>query len=77
MKLRRRALPITEQPTIDEARCADCVFGDPYLFATYHCHRTMPGADPRIRVEGGDSNAAWPVVRKDDWCGEFVKAKPE
>ena len=64
---------------MSEERCENCRFSDnkdlindsgekdkEYSDVT-HCHRYPPNATAKD-VEGC---AEWPLVRLDDWCGEF------
>lgn len=49
-------------------RCSECKFavargGGSQLF---DCHRMPPECGPGFE---------WPIVRTDDWCGEFIKVK--
>lgn len=67
-------------------RCERCRFSDPrYLIIdrtgerdedyedVTHCHRFPPN----VAAKDAEDCAEWPLVRLDDWCGEFQpKAKP-
>ena len=50
--------------------CSECAFSEMHETddSLFRCHRKSP-------LHVNRETAIWPIVREDDWCGEFRKAK--
>lgn len=55
----------------DQPKCADCRFFQKYSGQVGHCKRyppTLYACD-----EDNSSNVAFPLLSKDEWCGDFQR----
>lgn len=49
-------------------RCGRCEWGD---FASDQLVGSCRKVPPRVVVIDGETEAAWPIVFVEDWCGQF------
>ena len=65
----------TSEPTSEPTSraCLDCQFYCPNDDYNGECRRNAPRT-ARQREDEEPDYAAWPVVMRDDWCGEWEEA---
>lgn len=59
-------------------KCHECIYSVPRGYQFFECRRRAPIAEKvEHSVDLRGFIPIWPIVKLDDWCGDFVKREIE